>query len=56
MKDIMFEIPSKEEIAKVIITKETVENKVPELILAEGDKRQPLKVKKARNRKGPETA
>ena len=56
MKDIMFEIPSKEEIAKVIITKETVENKVPELVLAEGDKRQPLKVKKARNRKGPETA
>jgi ATP-dependent Clp protease ATP-binding subunit ClpX len=56
MKDIMFEIPSKEEIAKVIITRETVENKVPELILAEGDKRQPLKVKKARNRKGPETA
>jgi ATP-dependent Clp protease ATP-binding subunit ClpX len=56
MKDIMFEIPSKEEISKVIITKETVENKVPELVLAEGDKRQPLKVKKARNRKGPETA
>jgi ATP-dependent Clp protease ATP-binding subunit ClpX len=56
MKDIMFEIPSKEEIAKVIITRETVENKVPELILAEGEKRQPLKVKKARNRKGPETA
>lgn len=56
MKDIMFEIPSREEIAKVIVTRETVEKKVPELIMAEGDKRQPLKVKKARNRKGPETA
>jgi len=51
MKDIMFEIPSKEEIAKVIITRETVENKVPELILAEGDKRQPLKVKKRETEK-----
>lgn len=56
MKDIMFEIPSREEIAKVIVTKDTIEKKVPELIMAEGDKRQPLKVKKARNRKGPETA
>ncbi len=56
MKDIMFEIPSREEIAKVIVTKDTIEKKVPELIMAEGDKRQPLKAKKARNRKGPETA
>ncbi|HSN58113.1 MAG TPA: ATP-dependent Clp protease ATP-binding subunit ClpX [Clostridiaceae bacterium] len=56
MKDIMFEIPSREEIAKVIVTKDTIEKKVPELIMAEGDKRHPLKVKKARNRKGPETA
>ena len=56
MKDVMFDIPSKEEIAKVIITKETIETKEPQLINAEGDKRVPLKVKKARNRKGPETA
>jgi len=56
MKDVMFEIPSKEEIAKVIITKETIQTKEPQLINAEGDKRIPLKVKKARNRKGPETA
>ena len=56
MKDVMFEIPSKEEIAKVIITKETIKTKEPQLINAEGDKRVPLKVKKARNRKGPETA
>jgi ATP-dependent Clp protease ATP-binding subunit ClpX len=56
MKDIMFDIPSREEIAKVIVNRETVEKKVPELIMAEGEKRQPLKVKKSRNRKGPETA
>jgi len=56
MKDIMFEIPSREEIAKVIVNRETVEKKIPELIMAEGEKRQPLKIKKARNRKGPETA
>jgi ATP-dependent Clp protease ATP-binding subunit ClpX len=56
MNDIMFDIPSKEEIAKVIIKKETIVTKEPELINAEGDKRVPLKVKKARNRKGPETA
>jgi ATP-dependent Clp protease ATP-binding subunit ClpX len=56
MKDIMFEIPSREEIAKVIVNRETVDKKVPELIMAEGEKRQPLKLKKSRNRKGPETA
>ncbi len=56
MKDVMFDIPSKEEIAKVVIHKETIENKEPELIKAEGEKRTPLKVKKSRNRKGPETA
>ncbi|MHC1720590.1 MAG: ATP-dependent Clp protease ATP-binding subunit ClpX [Clostridiaceae bacterium] len=56
MKDIMFEIPSKEEIAKVIITEDTIRTKQPETELAEGEKRTPLKVKKPRNRKGPETA
>ncbi|MGE5628493.1 MAG: ATP-dependent Clp protease ATP-binding subunit ClpX [Solirubrobacterales bacterium] len=56
MKDVMFDIPSREEIAKVVIHKETIETKIPELIEAEGEKRTPLKVKKARNRKGPETA
>jgi len=56
MKDIMFEIPSKEEIAKVIITENTIRTKEPETVLAEGEKRTPLKVKKPRNRKGPETA
>jgi ATP-dependent Clp protease ATP-binding subunit ClpX len=56
MKDIMFEIPSREEIAKVIINKDTVETKKPELINAEGDKRSPIKVKKSRSRKGSESA
>lgn len=56
MKDIMFDIPSREEIAKVIINKDTVETKKPELINAEGDKRTPIKVKKSRSRKGSETA
>ncbi|EET84242.1 ATP-dependent Clp protease, ATP-binding subunit ClpX [Clostridium carboxidivorans P7] len=56
MKDIMFEIPSKEEIAKVVINKDTIETKKPELINAEGDKRTLIKVKKSRTRKGSESA
>ncbi|MCH5136737.1 ATP-dependent Clp protease ATP-binding subunit ClpX [Clostridium thailandense] len=56
MKDIMFDIPTREEIAKVIVNKETVNTKEPVLIEAEGEKRTPLKVKKSRNRKGSETA
>ena len=56
MKNIMFEIPSREEIAKVMVNKETITTKEPILIEAEGEKRTPLKVKKSRNRKGSETA
>ncbi|MCH5138314.1 ATP-dependent Clp protease ATP-binding subunit ClpX [Clostridiaceae bacterium UIB06] len=56
MKDIMFDIPSREEIAKVIVNKETINTKQPELINAEGEKRTPIKVKKSRARKGSETA
>ncbi|NMM63218.1 ATP-dependent Clp protease ATP-binding subunit ClpX [Clostridium sp. P21] len=56
MKDIMFDIPSREEIAKVVINKDTIETKKPELINAEGDKRTPIKVKKSRSRKGSESA
>ena len=56
MKDVMFDIPSKEEIAKVIIDKNAVETKKPELIEAEDGKRTPIKLKKSRTRKGPETA
>ncbi|OAA84898.1 ATP-dependent Clp protease ATP-binding subunit ClpX [Clostridium ljungdahlii] len=56
MKDVMFDIPSKEEIAKVIIDKNAVDTKKPELIEAEDGKRTPIKLKKSRTRKGPETA
>ncbi|AVP53861.1 ATP-dependent Clp protease ATP-binding subunit ClpX [Clostridium tetani] len=56
MKDIMFEIPSDESISKVIINEETVSNKNPELIEAEGGKRPPIKIKKPRAKKGNETA
>lgn len=56
MKDIMFDIPSKEEISKVIINKNTIADKKPELITVENGKRTPIKVKKPRTRKGPETA
>lgn len=55
MKDIMFDIPSREEIAKVIINKDTLKTKKPDIVLAEGEKRSPLKSSK-RNKKGPETA
>jgi ATP-dependent Clp protease ATP-binding subunit ClpX len=56
MKDIMFDIPSKEEITKVIVNKDTIATKEPEVMLIEGQKRLPLKTKKSKNRKGIETA
>lgn len=56
MKDIMFEIPSKEEITKVFINKDTITTKQPEVILTEGQKRLPIKAKKSKSRKGIETA
>ncbi|MBU5485393.1 ATP-dependent Clp protease ATP-binding subunit ClpX [Clostridium sp. MSJ-11] len=56
MKDIMFKIPSEESIIKVVINEDTVENKNPELTHSEDGKRAPIKTKKARTKKGPETA
>jgi ATP-dependent Clp protease ATP-binding subunit ClpX len=57
MRDVMFEVPTREEISKVFITEETLKTKTPELELAEGDKRTPLKAsKKAKNKKGIESA
>ncbi|MCI1944449.1 ATP-dependent Clp protease ATP-binding subunit ClpX [Clostridium luticellarii] len=56
MKDIMFDIPSKEEISKVIIDKDAVGKGSPKIINAENGKRTPIKLKKSRTRKGPETA
>ena len=52
----MFEIPSEESITKVVINKDTVANKIPETVKLEDGKRAPLKVKKSRTKKGPETA
>lgn len=56
MKDIMFEIPSKEEITKVVVNKDTINTKQPEVFLTEGQKRLPIKAKKSKSRKGIETA
>lgn len=56
MKDIMFEIPSNEQISKVIVTKETLSTKQPQVELTEGQKRLPIKSKKTKSRKGIETA
>ncbi|WP_027626769.1 ATP-dependent Clp protease ATP-binding subunit ClpX [Clostridium lundense] len=56
MKDIMFDIPSEESITKVVINKDTIENKIPEIIKLEEGTRAPLKIKKSRAKKGPETA
>ena len=57
MKDIMFDIPSKEEIEKVIIHEDTLNNKQPEYILADSGKRQPLKIdNKTKTKRGSEPA
>lgn len=55
MKEVMYDVPSNEGITKVIITKDTITTKKPQLVLAEGEKRLPIKSVK-RKRKGPETA
>ncbi len=58
MRDIMYDIPSNEKIAKCIITKDTVENKSkPELIIDENKKRElPKQKKKVKSSKKEETA
>lgn len=57
MKDIMFEVPSREEIEKIIIHEDTLLSKKPEYVLAEGGKRQPLKIEsKSRTKRGSEPA
>ncbi|MBU3110931.1 ATP-dependent Clp protease ATP-binding subunit ClpX [Clostridium lacusfryxellense] len=57
MSEIMFDIPSNEEVSKVIITEETIQNRKPKLVLAEGGKREKIKIaKKIQTKKGPETA
>lgn len=58
MRDIMYEIPSNQKIAKCIVTKETVEsNSSPKLIIDENKKREPIKIKKKiKSAKAEETA
>ena len=46
MKEIMFDIPSNEQISKVIINEETIKTKNPQLVLAESGKREKLKLSK----------
>ena len=58
MIDIMFEIPSDEQITKVVITEEAIKSKTfPEVIrLGENESRPLLKSKKTKKKKGMETA
>lgn len=58
MTDIMFDIPTREDIVKVKVTENTVKDKKnPEVeILPEGEKRPQLKSKKSKLKKGIETA
>lgn len=58
MIDIMFDVPSDENISKVIITEDTIKTKqLPELVrLGENEIRPVLKTKKSKKRKGMETA
>ena len=58
MIDFMFDVPSDENISKVIITEESIKSKkLPELVrLGENEVRPVLKSKKTKKRKGMETA
>ena len=58
MIDVMFDVPSDENISKVIITEATIKSKqLPELVrLGENEVRPVLKSKKTKKRKGMETA
>lgn len=57
MLDIMYDIPTKMEIEKVIINKDTLVSRKPEVVLAVSGKREVLKLsKKTKSKKGPETA
>jgi len=57
MKEIMFDIPSNEQVSKVIVNEETIKTRTPQLILAESGKREKLKLtKKIKAKKGIETA
>ncbi len=57
MKEIMFDIPSNEQVSKVIISEDTIITKNPQLVLSESGKREKIKIaKKTKSKKGIETA
>lgn len=58
MKDIMFDIPSREDVKKVIVTENTINTKQPELVLEEGAKaiEAPKKKEKSKTKKDIESA
>ncbi|MBU3090848.1 ATP-dependent Clp protease ATP-binding subunit ClpX [Clostridium sp. CM028] len=57
MKEIMFDIPSNEQVSKVIVNEDTIRTRNPQLVLAESGKREKLKIaQKIKTKKGPETA
>jgi ATP-dependent Clp protease ATP-binding subunit ClpX len=57
MRDIMFEIPTREEIAKVIINEDTIKTKQPEVVLTDGEPRQAIaQQKRKRKKRGIESA
>lgn len=57
MQEIMYEVPSREEIEKVIINEETLKTKIPEYVIAESGKREPLKLESKKGvKRAPELA
>ncbi|MFL0251107.1 ATP-dependent Clp protease ATP-binding subunit ClpX [Clostridium neuense] len=58
LKDTMFDIPSREDIEKVLVTEEAVKSKQLDLVLSDGAKKisAPKKADELKNKKGIETA
>lgn len=57
MEEIMYEVPSREEIEGIIIHKETLESKKPEYIIAQSGKREPLRLESKKGvKRAPELA
>lgn len=56
MGETMFDLPSNEEITKVVVQGDTIETKKPELISVEGEKRPQIKPKKTKTKKDIESA
>lgn len=58
MKNIMFDVPSREDVKKVIVTESTIKTKEPIIELTEGGKKTPelVKPEDVKKKRGPETA